>query len=439
MATDVTVPPSTDELADWVVDAGRRLVDLVADLDDAQLCEPPRRVTVNPLDWEVGHIVWFQETFVLRRTLGEPPILEHADAIWDSGAIPHDTRWFLDLPSRAWTLDYANEVARRVADRLTSPCASAQLRHIARYAVHHHDMHTEALTYTRQALAYPPPTLPGAVCQAPPPAPPAAGDAQVPGGWFGLGADRSEPFVHDNEKWLHQVRVEPFALARVPVTQAEFAAFVDDGGYRRRELWDHDGWAWRAAVGADAPSYWRQHPTGWQRRDFDRWTDLEPHRPMAHVCWYEADAYCRWAARRLPTEVEWEAAALGEPAGPGALAAGKRRFPWGDDPVGPTTANTEWRHLGTADVGAYPGGDSAFGARQLIGNLWEWTASTFEPYPGYEQDTYRDNSWPAFGRCKVLRGGSWATRSRFLRGTVRNYFTPDRRDVLAGFRTAAAG
>jgi iron(II)-dependent oxidoreductase len=236
---------------------------------------------------------------------------------------------------------------------------------------------------------------------------------------------------------VHPVRLAPYAIARAPVSQEQYAAFVDDGGYERRELWGDDGWTWRGAAEASALVYWRPHTAGWQRRDFDRWVALEPDRPVSHVCWYEAQAFCRWAGRRLPTEAEWEAAAIGEPDGAGGLAWRKRRFPWGDDPPGPQRANLDWAQAGTVDVGAFSNADSAFGCRQLIGNVWEWTSSTFEPYPGFEQDAYRDNSWPAFGHTKVLRGGSWATRSRFVRATMRNYFGPDRRDVFAGFRTVA--
>lgn len=413
-------------------DASHRLVALVADLDDGQL-GVPRLAIVNPPLWEVGHVAWFQETFVLRRALGEPPILDGGDAIFDSGAIPHDTRWSLALPPRDAIRGYVGEVAARIAERLHRPEATAQLRYIARYTVHHHDMHTEALTYTRQTLGYPPPRFDHAPA---PDAGPLPGDAPVPGGVLALGADRDEEFVHDNEKWVHPVTVAPFAIARAPVTQAEYARFVDDGGYPRRELWGDDGWAWRTGEGAEHPVYWRRAGDGWQRRDFDRWIPLEPHRPVSHVCWYEAEAYCRWAGRRLPTEAEWEAAALGAPDA-GRLSWRRRRFPWGDGPVRPEHANLDWRHLGTVDVAAYAEGDSAFGCRQLIGNVWEWTDSAFLPYPNFEQDAYRDNSWPWFGGRKVLRGGAWATRARMLRGTLRNYFTPDRRDVLAGFRTAA--
>lgn len=426
------------ELIAWVRDAGQRLTDLVADLSDSQLIGP-HLATVNPLIWEIGHVAWFQESFVLRGALGEPPLIGHADAIWDSAAIPHDTRWQLTLPSRQETLDYVREVTERVADRLARADATRQLGYIARYAVHHHDMHTEALTYTRQTLGYPRPVLPGVGTSPPPAVGPLPGDAQVPGGRFLLGADRDGTFVHDNEKWVHPVQLAPYAIARAPVTQAEYAAFADDGGYERRELWGDDGWAWRAAARATAPVYWRSGADGWERRDFDRWGPLEPHRPVSHVCWYEAEAYCRWSGRRLPTEAEWEAAAIGEPDGAGGLATRRRRFPWGEAPPGPGQANMDWCHHGTVDVAAYPESDSPFGCRQMIGNLWEWTASSFEPYPNFEQDAYRDNSRPWFGSRKVLRGGAWATRSRIIRATARNYFTPDRRDVLAGFRTAATG
>jgi iron(II)-dependent oxidoreductase len=255
---------------------------------------------------------------------------------------------------------------------------------------------------------------------------------EVPGGTFLLGATADEPFVVDNEKWAHPVEVRPFAIARAPVTQAEFTAFVEDGGYRRRPLWNPAGWRWREEAGAEHPVYWRRESGGqWLRRDFDRWVGLEPDRPALHVNWYEADAYCRWAGRRLPTEAEWEMAA----AGPGP----KRRFPWGQAPPSVAHANLDGRAAGCVDVGAVPGGDSACGCRQMLGNVWEWTASDFQPYPGFAADPYREYSAPWFGTHKVLRGGCWATRGRLLRNTWRNFSRPERRDVWAGFRTCAPG
>ena len=199
------------------------------------------------------------------------------------------------------------------------------------------------------------------------------------------------------------------------------------------------GWDWRESVAAEHPVYWKREAAGrWLRRNFDHWVRLEPHRPVLHVNWWEAEAYCRSAGRRLPTETEWEVAASGEPGLDQELAEGKRRFPWGPAAPGAPHANLGWRAMGAVDVNALPDGDSAFGCRQMMGNVWEWTASDFTPYPGFEMDPYREYSQPWFGTHKVLRGGAWPTQPRLLRNTWRNFYMPDRRDVWAGFRTCRA-
>ncbi|WP_242894402.1 selenoneine synthase SenA [Actinomadura litoris] len=423
--------PAAGELAGWVVEAAGRALDLVADLDDEQMIGP-LLPTVNPLLWEIGHLAWFQEKFVLRDVCGLEPAIAGADALYDSGAVPHDTRWLLRLPTRGETAAYVRTVAERVAEQVERADAVDVVHHFARYTVHHYDTHTEALTYTRQNLGYPPPVLPGLTDAGPPEGRDAGalpGDAGFAGGTFPLGARMSDPFVYDNEKWAHEFVVAPFAMARAPVTQAEFAAFADDGGYTDPRFWP-DGGAWLAATGATQPAYWRGGPGGRQRRSFDTWVDLEPHLPVCHVSWWEAEAYCRWAGRRLPTEAEWEFAATG-----GARA--RPAYPWGDDPPGAATAATDWRSTGPVDVGACAAGEGPAGCRQLVGNVWEWTASDFAAYPNFERDAYAENSEQFFGGRKVLRGGAWATRGRYVRSALRNYFTPDRRDVLAGFRTCA--
>ena len=187
------------------------------------------------------------------------------------------------------------------------------------------------------------------------------------------------------------------------------------------------------------PVYWvSDGPGKWQLRHFDQRIDLPPHKPVIHVNWYEAHAFCRWAGRRLPSELEWEVAAAGSPAGGGGeISAIKRRYPWGDAPESASRANLDGRALGTADVGAYTEGDSAWGCRQMLGNVWEWTATQFDPYPGFKADAYQEYSEPVFGTRKVLRGGAWASRGRMVNNMYRNYFTPERRDVFAGFRTCA--
>jgi iron(II)-dependent oxidoreductase len=419
-----------------VIDARRRTLDLVAELSDEQLFGP-RLPIVNPLHWEIGHVAWFQEKWVLRHALGENPIRSDADSLYDSSAIPHDVRWDLPLPSRSETLSYLAEVRDRILKVLQGAEVGEELRYFVLLGVFHEDMHDEAFTYTRQTHGYPAPRFgiagDGGAGKGGGPLP---GDVEVPGGKFQLGATQGAAFVFDNEKWAHHVEVQPFAIARAATTQAEFAAFVEDGGYRRRELWSEDGWRWREAVGAEGPVYWRRAAGGgWLRRNFDTWVPLEPHHPVLHVNWYEATAYCRWAGRRLPTEVEWEVAAAGEPGPSGGLSERKRRFPWGDAPPTPGRANLDWRAMGRVDVGALPAGDSAFGCRQMIGNIWEWTSDDFLPYPGFVPDPYKEYSQPWFGTHKVLRGGCWTTRSRLLRNTWRNFYKPDRRDVWAGFRT----
>lgn len=432
---------SLRDLGAWVRDARQRTIELVADLTDEQMLGS-RLGIVNPLLWEIGHVAWFQEKWVLRHFGRQPPIHADADALYDSAHVPHDSRWDLALFNREKVQRYLTEVRDRVLERLEQRPDAEEIYFIL-LTLFHEDMHTEAFTYTRQTLGYPTPHLTlsrshGQDTSADS-AGPWPGDVEVPGGVFQLGASPDEPFVFDNEKWAHAVVVEPFAMARAPVTQQEFAAFVEDNGYGRPELWSPAGWDWRQAEQVAQPLYWRREAPGrWLRREFERWLPLEPHRPMVHVNWYEAEAYCRWAGRRLPTEVEWEVAAAGEP-GPAheGLAPTKRRFPWGAETPTARHANLDWHAGCRVDVAALPAGDSAWGCRQMIGNVWEWTSSDFQPYPGFVVDPYQEYSAPWFGTHKVLRGGCWATRARLLRNTWRNFYRPERRDVWAGFRTCA--
>jgi iron(II)-dependent oxidoreductase len=453
-----------DAITAWIRDARERTLALAAVLAPDDLLGP-RLPIVNPPLWELGHVAWFQEKWVLRHAAGRQPLREDGDRLYDSSAIPHDDRWDLPLPSLDETLAYLGAVEQAVLDQITrSPTRDL---YFAQLVVFHEDMHFEAMAFTRQTLGRAAPLLPGAeypgakAAPAPPgkpvgaPPPPIGravdfstglegrtaagdlpGDVPVSGGTWWLGATPGEPFVFDNEKWAHPVEIAPFSIARAPVTQARFAEFVEDGGYRRADLWSEPGWRWREAARAERPAYWERRRDGWFRRDFERWVPLEPHRPMVNVSWFEAEAWCRWARRRLPTEAEWETAAAGEPAAGGRLAERKRRFPWGDEP--PTRERARLGALDAVDVDALPDGDSAFGCRQMIGNVWEWTASDFLPYPGFVPDPYQEYSQPWFATHKVLRGGSFATPARLPRNTWRNFYTPDRRDPWAGFRTCPA-
>jgi iron(II)-dependent oxidoreductase len=413
-----------------LLDARARTLELALDLDDVQWMGP-RLAIVNPMRWEIGHVAWFQELWTLRREHGAPSARADADTLYDSMRVAHDTRWDLPLPDRPTTLAYMSDVLER---SLAAASRSGDL-YYHWLALFHEDMHDEALTYTRQTLAYPEPRFAASAQLAADEraqamsAGPLPGDVEVPGARFDLGATGREAFVFDNEKWAHPVDVRTFRIARAPVTNEDFARFVDAGGYETREWWTDEGWRWRTAAGARHPVYWQRAEREWRLRRYDRVEPLPPHRPVIHVAWFEADAYCRWAGRRLPTEAEWELA---------ASTPDKRRFPWGDDPPTAAHANLDGRHGGPIDVAALPSSDSAYGCRQMIGNVWEWTSSDFGPFPGFVIDPYKEYSEPWFASPhKVLRGGCWATRARMLRNTWRNFYPPARRDVLSGFRTCA--
>ena len=422
----------TDRLAAIMEDAHRRSIALTADLDDDQLMGPQSPI-VNPLRWEIGHVAWFYENLILRGLYGHAPILLEGDELYDSATVLQDTRRDLPLLGMEEVVRYAETVKDRCLERLGPGTASERDSFMYQFATFHEDMHTEAYIYSRQTLGYAAPRLSRSLPREPSGSCP--GDADVPGGTFRLGAERNAPFLYDNEKWAHPVNVRSFSIAKAPVTNAEFAAFVEAGGYRKREFWSEAGWAWREGAGASRPVYWLdERGNGFRLRRFDEITPLPPDEPVIHVNWFEANAWCAWAGRRLPTEVEWEAAALGEPHAD-RLAAAKRTYPWGEAPPEPRRANLDGWSLGCIEVGALPEGDSAFGCRQMLGNVWEWTANTFTPFPGFRPDSYRDYSETQFHRTKVLRGGAWTTRGRMLTGRYRNFFGPERRDILAGFRT----
>lgn len=421
-------PGDTDSerLRRWVVDARERSLALVEDLTDAQ-CMVPRMPIVTPFLWELGHVAWFQERWVLRDAgAALESMLDDADRVFDSSDVAHPRRW--DLPQeRRVVISYAERTRDRVLEALQRDRFGPRQRYFLQLAIFHEDMHAEAFTYMRQTLGYPAPEFVGEANGSGNGAR-ADGDVEIPGGVFQLGASRDAPFVFDNEKWAHEVQVTPFRIARAAVSQGEFLQFVEQGGYRRPQLWSRAGWEWRQAAAADHPVYWRKEGASWARRSFDRWRPLEPDLPVVHVNWYEADAFCRWAGRRLPSEAEWELAAAGPE---------KRILPWGEAAPTHQHANLDWSADGCVVAAGNAAGESPFGCRQMLGNVWEWTGTTFTPYPGFVVDPYREYSAPFFGTRKVLRGGGWATTSRMIRNTWRNYFERHRRDVIAGFRTCA--
>jgi iron(II)-dependent oxidoreductase len=327
----------------------------------------PRLAIVNPPLWEIGHVGWFQERWCLRQrddgSLGES-LLPGADRLYDSSAVAHDTRWSLPLPTLKETRAYLGAVLEEVLSRLEREPEEPRLAYFVRLATLHEDMHAEAFCYTHQTLAYPEPDI-GA---RPPSASGAESELFFAGGCVRLGAERgTSEFVFDNEKWAHDVEVAPFRIAARPVSNREYLEYVKQGG--------------------KAPRYWRKQDGEWQERRFDRWQPLAPDAPLRHVDWNEAQAWCRWKGRRLPSEAEWQLAAS--------------RMQWGE--------------------------------------VWEWTASTFAPFPGFSPDPYTDYSQPWFHTHKVLRGASFATPRRLVRPAFRNFYMAERGDVFAGFRACRIG
>jgi iron(II)-dependent oxidoreductase len=228
------------------------------------------------------------------------------------------------------------------------------------------------------------------------------------------------------------VEVAPFWIDAYPVTNQDFLVFIAAGGYETPELWSEAGWRWRTEASLRAPKYWRWGDGVWETRSMDRIGPVDPCHPVCHVSWYEAEAFARFAGKRLPTEVEWEAAASWDQA-----TCSRRSYPWGETPPDRTLANVDQLAFGTAPIGSYPRNVSPIGCHGMIGDVWEWTSSDFGPWPGFEAFPYKEYSEVFFGtEYKVLRGGSWATRPGAIRNTFRNWDYPIRRQIFSGFRCA---
>src|SRR5581483_1019916 len=299
--------------------------------------------------------------------------------------------------------------------------------------VQHEHQHDETMLATLQLMA-------GDGYRPDAPAPPAGGpvgaaEVRVDGGPFTMGTS-VEPWAYDNERPAHTVELAPFFIDTTPVTNGAYLAFIEDGGYADPRWWTEPGWAWRQEAGLDHPEFWRREGAAtaegaWSRLRFGFVEALPLDEPVQHVCWYEADAFARWAGKRLPTDAEWEKAASWTPDGH------KRRYPWGDAEPSDHTANLSQRLFRPAPVGAYPDGASPWGCHQMVGDVWEWTSSDFLPYPEFTSFPYREYSEVFWGAdYKVLRGGSWATHPSAVRATFRNWDYPIRRQIFSGFRCA---
>lgn len=407
-------------------------------LDEDELLAQHSRL-MSPLVWDLAHVGNYEELWLLRETHGIEAMRPEIDDLYDAFEHPRSSRPSLPLlrPEEAGV--YLDQVRRKVLDALETTAVTARedqpdpLRDhgfVFGMVIQHEHQHDETMLATHQ-LRRGAPVLPATDCLPAPAAPVVAAEVLVPAGPFTMGTS-DDPWSLDNERPAHQVEVGAFAIDTTPVSNAAYLAFVESGGYDDQRLWSEAGWRWRCESGKRAPAFWFRDAGSWLRRRFACVEELPGAEPVQHVCFHEAEAYARWAGRRLPTEAEWEKAASWDP-----VARTKRRYPWGDEAPDDTRANLGQTRFRPTAAGSFPAGASGYGVLQLVGDVWEWTSTVFTGYPGFRAFPYPEYSEVFFDDgYRVLRGGCWATDPQAVRTTFRNWDHPVRRQVFSGFRTA---
>ena len=415
-------------------EARRRTDDLVRPIDEQRLMTQFDALMSPPV-WDYTHIGVFEELWLVQTLSGAAPLDEQLMHIYNPIETPRVARGRAPLLGRTQAASYRDAVRQRalaLLEELDLATDDPLLRggFVYDLVIQHEHQHDETIL---QAVQLMPGTYLSEVPHLPEATPTINEMVTVRGGGYSLGSDRDEPY--DNEHPQHTVELPAFQIDRFPVANGAYIDFMDDGGYSRQELWSRDGWDWRSTFDIVAPEYWFQTADGWLTKRAGIELPVDTRLPVCHVSWFEAEAFASWAGKRLPSESEWEVAAAWDPA-----VGRPRRYPWGDDPPTPERANLDQKLFSPAPVGAYPAGTSAFGCEQMLGDIWEWTSSDFEPYPGFRAFPYPEYSVPFFGSgFKVLRGGSWATRPRVARNTFRNWDSRLKRQIFAGFRCAREG
>jgi iron(II)-dependent oxidoreductase len=423
----VTTPDAVAALAE----ARERSLAIVAPFSDAEM-EAAHNPLMSPLVWDLAHIAAYEDLWLCHRHGGLELLHPELAAMYDAFETPRAVRGDLPLLDRGQALEYLADVRARSLQVLDAagPGDGTLVELVLRHEQQHDETMLQAIELSQLATA---PGMPRTPPPAPSDRPPLSGleRVDVPAGPFLRGAN-GRAFSYDNERPQHPTDVRAFHIARVPITNATFLTFVEGGGYERREWWSDEAWHWKE-------EYDITHPGGWTRGGGGEWTvhrvdgtaPLAPAEPVVHVSWFEADAFARAHGARLPTEAEWEKAATWNQATGETLA-----YPWGDtagDANG--RANLDHGGFGCAPAGAYPAGAAPCGALGMLGDVWEWTSSAFTPYPGFVAHPYREYSEVFFGDGhRVLRGGSWATRTRVATPTFRNWDLPQRRQIFSGIR-----
>ncbi len=354
---------------------------------------------LSPLAWDLGHIANFEELWLVQRVGGREPMRGELGRLYDAIENPRKVRNELPILRGDELRSYMGEVRERTLDALERvELADGDDPLLADGFVYemllaHEHQHNETMLQLLQMVdGYEPVRVDASVVAEPASAGPEM--VTVAGGEHELGAG-PEGFAYDNERPRHTVALAAFEIDRVPVTNGQFADFIAD-------------------TGSEPPMYWEREGDGWITTNFGRREPLDPGAPVVHVDWHQADAYATWAGKRLPTEFEWEVAAEG---------AGRER------------ANLDHLGFGCAPAGAYGDAASDCGAVQMLGDVWEWTSSDFESYPGFVAFPYPEYSEVFFGEdYKVLRGGAWATRRDVIRTSFRNWDLPERAQIFSGIR-----
>jgi iron(II)-dependent oxidoreductase len=427
--TAAAAPTTAADAIEALREARERTHAIVASVTDEDL-ERVHSTLMSPLVWDLGHIAAFEDLWVAHRFGGLPLLREDLADVYDAFETPRAGRGDLPFLRAGGARRYLAETRERTLAVLDERGGEAPT--IPEMVLRHEHQHNETMLQTLQLARLRDYWLPGRT-EPPPasaPAPTGLELVGIPPGECTVGAPASG-FAYDNERARHRTDVRGYLIGRTPITNATYLTFTEGGGYERREWWSDEGWHWKEQYDITRPGGWTaDRAAEWHLGTLE---PLDPHRPVVHVSWFEADAFARAHGLRLPTEFEWEKAATWDQG-----AGEARAFPWGTDPPAPGIhANVDQLACGPAPAGAYPTGASPNGCLGTIGDVWEWTASAFDGYPEFAAYPYREYSQVFFGSdYKVLRGGSWATRARVITPTFRNWDYPQRRQIFSGFRIA---
>jgi len=421
-----------NELLQQFKETRNRTLELVKNLekDDFVVQTAPY---MSPPKWHIGHVSWIYEAIISKidknYKFHSKELSEYLNSYYQQFGLPHDKglRGIISRPTTNEIFQYFNTINQKVEKFIETHELNEQEKKLIITGFHHECQHQELLVYDLQHLLaeqYLPVRKNKKSIQENK----QKEFVKIKGGIFEMGYNGKE-FSYDIELPEHKTYLEDYEIGIFPITNREYLEFMNDGGYETYKYWLSDGWEKVKSNNWKSPMYWEKIDDEWYVRDFLGIRKINPNEPVCHVSYYEADAYCKWAGKRLPTEAEWEKAACWN-----ETKQEKTIFPWGNN--SPTEENCnllESYHWGCTEIGTYPRGKSPSGCEQMIGDVWEWTSSEFVGYPGFKTgfDEYNDK-W--FTNQKVLRGGSFGTPKMSIRGSYRNFFRLDERWLFSGFR-----